>query len=117
MPCAPVGVHGLCGWMTMPTESSYEARPEYAWLRAFKRQHGAELMRRHGAHAIGIGRKKVAGEKTDRLALVFYVARKGEREGDPVPPTFSFTPEGHEEPVTLDSDVVEAPPAEFETTE
>jgi hypothetical protein len=35
-----------------------------------------ERMSRLGAHGAGIGRKDVGGERTDTVALLFYVARK-----------------------------------------
>jgi hypothetical protein len=47
-----------------------EEQPEYAWLRELKDTRGDELRRRYGAHAIGIGRKRVGGHPTDRLALI-----------------------------------------------
>jgi hypothetical protein len=48
----------------------------YAALRDFKARNGFTLIRRHGAHAVGIGRKVVQGRRTDQLALRFYVDRK-----------------------------------------
>jgi hypothetical protein len=92
-------------------------RPEYGWLREFKKAHGRELLHRYGAHAVGIGRKRTGGEMTDDLALVFYVEHKrpeDELETEPIPPSIPFTPSGMDEPVLLATDVVEAPPAEFE---
>jgi hypothetical protein len=92
-------------------------KPEYAWLREFKQAHGKELLERHGAHAIGIGWKRVAGETTDRLALIIYVERKrpaDELEADPVPPSITFTPSSSDQPVVLETDVVETAPAKFE---
>lgn len=92
--------------------------PEYAWLREFKRAHGRELLRRYGAHAIGIGRKRVSGHRTGRLALIFYVERKGPAGGpdtEPIPPTFAFTPSGSARPVQLLTDVVESAPAASES--
>jgi hypothetical protein len=74
-------------------------------------------MRRHGAHAIGIGRKRVQGSKTGRLALIFYVERKrppGQLGAEPIPGTISFTPEGSSEPLEVPTDVVEAPQARSE---
>jgi hypothetical protein len=94
-------------------------RPEYAWLRAYKAAHGRELLRKHGAHAIGIGWKRVAGSKTDRLALIFYVEHKRPADKlavEPVPPEISYTPSGSERPVQLATDVVETAPATFAST-
>ena len=78
---------------------------------------GGDLMRRHGAHAIGIGRKRVQGSKTGRLALIFYVERKrppGQLGTEAVPETISFTPEGSSEQLEVPTDVVEAPQARSE---
>lgn len=50
---------------------------------------------------------------TDELALIVYVARKGEGP-EAVPPTIEFTPVGHDVPVELATDVVESPPVEPE---
>ncbi len=94
-----------------------EESPEYGWLREFKSAHGEDLRRRCAAHAIGIGWKKVDGEKTDRLALIFYVQRKkpvGELACEPVPPTVTFMPVDSDDAVVLHTDVVEAEPAKFE---
>lgn len=94
-----------------------EDRPEYAWLREFKATRGDELRRRYGAHGIGIGWKKVAGVKTDQLALIFYVERRPPADKlakEPVPATIEFTPADSDQPVLLMTDVVETPPAEFE---
>lgn len=90
---------------------------ERAHLLAFKQAHQLDLMKKHGAHAIGIARKTVNGEPSGRLALVFYVARK-ERDATklaaPIPPSFSYLPPGAQEPTALLSDVVEAPAARME---
>ena len=92
-------------------------RPEYAWLREFKEAHGTGLLRRYGAHAIGIGWKLVAGVKTDQLVLRFYVERKiptREITGERIPPSIPFVPSGSDRLVSLGTDVVESPPAELE---
>jgi len=74
-------------------------------------------MRRHRAHAIGIGRKRVQGSKTGRLALIFYVERKrppGQLGAEAIPETISFRPEGSSEPLEVPTDVVEAPQSRSE---
>ena len=91
-----------------------EERPEYAWLREFKKLRGWELIDRHGAHGLGIGWKRVDGEKTDQPALVFYVTHKSGDSGE-IPATFSFTPSGSAEAVELVTDVVQTPAATFES--
>jgi hypothetical protein len=80
-------------------------------LRELVQTRGAELRRRFGAHSIGIGRKRAGGKVTDQLALIVYVERKGSAK-EPVPATIEFTPAGHDRPVELATDVVEAPPVE-----
>lgn len=92
---------------------------EHAWLRELKDAQGAALRERYGAHALGIGRKRVGGRPTDRLALIFYVEKKrppGGREGgiEAIPPTITFTPPGAAHPVELLTDVREAAPATLE---
>lgn len=76
------------------------------------------LMRRHGAHSVGIAPKIVDGEPTDKLALVFYVAAKrgGEdvTEHERIPDTFSFIQEKSRRRRRVTTDVVETPPATFE---
>jgi hypothetical protein len=94
-----------------------EEQPEYAWLRELKDTRGDELRRRYGAHAIGIGRKRVGGHPTDRLALIFYVSKK--RPDDPnaadaIPPTIRFKPTGATMQVDLLTDVRETAPAQNE---
>jgi hypothetical protein len=103
--------------MDMTMSKRAEERPEYAWLREFKKTHGRELLERYGAHSIGIGWKRVAGEKTDQLALIFYVERKSPTDKlatEPVPPSITFVPSDSDKPVLLETDVVETAPAKFE---
>jgi hypothetical protein len=80
-------------------------------LRELKRARGEELRRRHGAHALGIGRRSNGERGT--LALVFYVAPGGERE--PVPDYLELVPEGSTEPVRLPTHVVVAEQATSES--
>jgi len=97
-----------------------ENMPEYRWLRGYKKIHSQELLRRHGAHSIGIGWKKIANENTGRLALIFYVQNKNSdigKTGKPIPSKISFTPTEIDSPIVIETDVVEAPPAEFEGIE
>lgn len=76
------------------------------------------LMRRHGAHSVGIAPKVVDGESTDKLALVFYVAAKRSSdditEFERIPDTFSFVQEKSRRTRRVTTDVVESPPASFE---
>jgi hypothetical protein len=94
-------------------EEKKEDRPEYAWMRDFVRSRGAELRQRFGAHSIGVGRKRIGGRRTDDLAVIFYVTAKAAGV-EPVPATISYTPPGHDQPVELLTDVVEAPPVTAE---
>lgn len=102
----------------MTARRSATDRPEYGWLRALKQQRERELMTRHGAHAIGIGRKRVGGADTDQLALLFYVERKDDPDTmnvDRIPATISFRPRAGDDPVELKTDVIEAPRARLDT--
>lgn len=83
-------------------------------IRELKRSRGRELMARHGAHAVGVGRKTVGGKRTHELALVFYVEKKGDAER-PVPGTLEYRPEGDGEPAEVLTDVVESPRAQLES--
>lgn len=79
------------------------------------------LLRRHGAHSMGIAPKTVDGQPTDKLALVFYVAAK--RDGDAmtererIPDTFSFVQEKGRRTRRVTTDVVESPPPTFEAVD
>lgn len=94
--------------------SKPEDTREYALLLELKRTRGEELMQRHGANALGIGWKRTGGEKTDQLALIFYVDAKQSPKSQPVPPSIRFAPKDSEEEVELPTDVIDSPPAEFE---
>ncbi|MCG8466776.1 MAG: hypothetical protein MJB57_01005 [Gemmatimonadetes bacterium] len=96
-----------------------EERAEYAALKSYKRAHQWDLLRRYGAHGIGIGWKKTGGEVTDTPALIFYVAKKTTPEETDVaiPKTFQYVPKEDEEGdegVNLVTDVVESAPPSFE---
>lgn len=87
-------------------------------LREYKARHDMrELLRRHGAHAVGIGPKISDGEETDKLALVFYVSAKREagdlNEREQIPARIDFVTEKRERR-RITTDVVESAPATFE---
>ena len=88
--------------------------PTYGLLREYKAMVGFEWAHRRGAHAIGIGRKLVAGRKTDTLALRVYVAEKrplSELEPEElVPSSVRFLSRKAERESTLQTDVIETPP-------
>ncbi len=85
----------------------------------FKARHDMlALLRRHGAHSVGIAPKITDGKGTGKLALVFYVSAK-RSEGDTterelIPDTFSFIEEKSRRSRRVTTDVVETPPASFE---
>jgi hypothetical protein len=86
------------------------------WLRALKQERGHELRRRHGAHAVGIGRRRSDGHP----ALLLYVAPADEdapAASEPVPEEVEFTPPGHREAVRLPVDVVLSTPPSLEADE
>ena len=91
-----------------------EDSPEYARLLELKRTRGRELMQRYGANALGIGWKRTDGERTDQLALLFYVEDKKSPRGERVPPSIRYTLEGSEEAVDVPTDVIESRPGAFE---
>src|SRR5271166_113233 len=45
-------------------------------IRAIKDKHSKTLMPKHGLTGIGVGHKRVAGQHTDQLAVVFMVEKK-----------------------------------------
>lgn len=101
----------------MATKKPLHEHPDYSRLREFKKAHGWELMRKHGAHSLGIGWKEVDGEKTDQPALIFYVPKREADPDAPVPQKFSFVPEDEEREVDVVTDVVESPAAQLEIGE
>lgn len=105
----------------MPSPSRKDPRKDrdYPLLRELKaRSDVRELMRRHGAHAVGIAEKRVGGKGSGRLALVFYVASKrpeAELDGrEAVPSAIEFRTEKDQRLRKVATDVVESPPAHFE---
>lgn len=89
---------------------------ELHWLRQLMSRDAAELMRRHGAHSLGIGRLVPGDDRDERLALLFYLDPHGSVGGsvEPVPPELEYLPDGRTEPVALPARVVESAPVEFE---
>lgn len=91
-------------------------------LTEFKARADVEgLLRRHGAHSMGIAAKTVDGKPTDKLALVFYVAAKRDGESmterEHIPDTFSFVQEKSRRTRRITTDVVESPPPTFEAVD
>lgn len=98
---------------------NFRSDPNYPILREFKAGLDVpELLRRHGAHAMGIAPKVSEGEQTTKLALTFYVAAKRSEDElsgvELVPNTYEFTPQKDTRRRRITTDVVEAPPATFE---
>lgn len=98
---------------------NFRTDPNYPIIREFKAGLDVPAMlRRHGAHAMGIAPKVSDGETTTKLALVFYVAakrREGElTENETVPTTYEFQPQKDTRRRRITTDVVESPPATFE---
>ena len=94
----------------MPDEQP-GTEPTYAQYEEFVRDHGRALLERFGAHGGGVGRKTVKGAKAKEFAVVFYVQHKGTPAPgkEPIPNVLSFTPRTLKQPVSLLTDVVEAP--------
>jgi hypothetical protein len=76
-----------------------------------------ERMSRLGAHGVGIGRKEVGAERTDTLALLFYVARKqpvARLSAERIPESVTFYSRKAQREFRLPTDVIETPPVQFE---
>lgn len=90
----------------------------YTLLRELKASTTLEFLDRLGAHAIGIGRKNVQEKPTDQLALRVYVAKKRPvamlSSEEKVPASISFFSRKAKRESKLVTDVIEAPPAQFE---
>lgn len=77
-----------------------------------------DSIRPFGAHAIGIGRKRVEGEETDKISLRFYIAKKRPLKdlsaNEKVPKTFRFFSRKAQRNMVVTTDVIEAPVAQLE---
>jgi len=76
-----------------------------------------ERMSRLGTHGVGIGRKEVGAERTDTLALLFYVARKqpvARLSAERIPESVTFYSRKAQREFRLPTDVIETPPVQFE---
>jgi hypothetical protein len=93
----------------------------YKLLRELKANTTFEFLDRFGAHAIGIGRKNVHEKPTDKLALRVYVAKKRPSaklsSEEKVPASISFFSRKAKREKKLVTDVIEAPPAQFEAVD
>ena len=49
---------------------------EYRWMKEYLAKNRWALLEQYAAHSVGIGWKKVAGQKTKQLAIIFYVEKK-----------------------------------------
>ena len=89
---------------------------ELGLLREFMAREAAGLMRRYGAHSLGIGRLAPDDDQDDRLALLFYLDGEGSEPSPaaPVPPELEYLPEGRPEPVKVPTRVIQSAPLEFE---
>lgn len=74
---------------------------------AFKKLKGEELRKQYGAHSLGIGWQRIGGKKTDKLALIFYVASATEEPAASIPASFEFFREEDKLPVSIPTSVVE----------
>ncbi|MFW6195442.1 MAG: hypothetical protein ACOC5M_02860 [Chloroflexota bacterium] len=95
-----------------------DGRPEYAVIREFQ----AQLLRsdpfsRFGTHAVGIGRKVRGGQRTDSLALRFYVPCKLPRNQLPperrIPTAFRYFSADLGRDVEVPTDVIESAPPQL----
>lgn len=82
--------------------------PRFATIERTLLKHGDELARRHGAHHIGLSKKRTGGEKRTDTCVTFYVMRKGPgHPGEPVPPYIELEYEDGRERGLVATDVCE----------
>jgi hypothetical protein len=69
-----------------PTSGDLIAHPRYeTLLRTVEAQHD-DLCRRYGAHHIGVGKKRIGGERQGTTCIIFYVEKKGDaHDAEPIP--------------------------------
>lgn len=91
-----------------------EDHPQYSCLREFKKKNQWELMRKYGAHGLGIGWKKTGKSDEERLALLIYVEPGQGKSSPTIPSKVVFVPEGAQQPTEIETEVVESPAAAFE---
>ena len=91
----------------------------YSNLREYKGvEFGLHDIQIKGAHGVGIGRKFVEGKPTGQLALRYYVAKKLPKDmlntRETIPESIRYVSRKDGRSIRLPTDVVEAPPAQFE---
>lgn len=101
----------------MAEDNTFSNPDHYPLLREFlKRLIRDNPFSRFGVHAVGIGRKRVDGQATDRLALLFYADAKISpiqlTRGRRVPASFRTFSAKQNREVELATDVIESPPPE-----
>lgn len=94
-------------------------RKRYALLREYKSSVDVRnLLARWGAHSMGISRKIVDGEVTNRLALRVYVAKKRPStqllSEEEIPTTIDFRPQKERKNRRIYTDVIETPEMRFQ---
>ncbi len=81
-------------------------------VREAKARFGDELLKNPDVHGIGVGRRRIAGKKTDELAIVVHVQRKRPAEEVPpqrlIPKSVRYVNRDREE-IEIPIDVVERP--------
>lgn len=90
---------------------------EYRWMKEYLAKNRWALLEQYAAHSVGIGWKKVAGQKTKQLAIIFYVEKKGaisELGKQSIPEIIEYKLPGTGKTVSLLTDVIESEAAVFE---
>ncbi|MCD4724662.1 MAG: hypothetical protein K8R63_07440 [Bacteroidales bacterium] len=90
---------------------------EYKWMKEYLAKNRWVLLEQYGAHSVGIGWKKVAGQKTKQLAIIFYVEKKdviSELGKQSIPEKIEFKLSSTGKIVSLLTDVIESEAAVFE---
>lgn len=98
-----------------PSRKPVEEHPQYSCLREFKKKHQWELMSKYGAHSLGIGWKKTGKPDEERLALLFYVEPGQAKSSPSIPSKVAIEPQGNQQLTEIETEVVESPPAAFES--
>lgn len=100
----------------MSHDAAVTTDQELVWLRELMARDATGLMRRYGAHSLGIGRLVPGDPEDQRPALLFYLDLDAPAvdgvEG--VPAELEYLPDGRTEPVAVPTRVVASAPPEFE---
>ncbi len=98
-------------------DKRFEDIEEYRWMKEYLAKNRWTLLEQYGAHSVGIGWKKIAGQKTNQLAIIFYVEKKdviNELGKQSIPKKIEFKLSSTGKIVSLLTDVIKSEAAVFE---